>query len=276
MRNRSDIARVIAAGAAGVVVVAGLTAVAGAAVGHPSRSQATRPAGARVELVASSEVTTTAALGADTTAASTTVATSEPTVAPTTSSTEAEAAETSTAEADKAATDASDADDNSADDTSADDTSADDTSADDTSADDSGEAKESDDVKESDSTTTVAEDPSRPMTFRVADAGTITFTRVGNVLTITSIDAKSGWTAGQPTGDPHEWHVVFTHGDKTLRLTIVVKDGKVTVRIEETHAGTTTSTTQHVEHTSTTTAPHSQPEPTTTATTASPTSTTKA
>ena len=261
MRNRSDIARVIAAGAAGVVVVAGLTAVAGAAVGHPSRSQATRPAGARVELVASSEVTTTAALGADTTAASTTVATSEPTVAPTTSSTEAEAAETSTAEADKAATDASDADDNS---------------ADDTSADDSGEAKESDDVKESDSTTTVAEDPSRPMTFRVADAGTITFTRVGNVLTITSIDAKSGWTAGQPTGDPHEWHVVFTHGDKTLRLTIVVKDGKVTVRIEETHAGTTTSTTQHVEHTSTTTAPHSQPEPTTTATTASPTSTTKA
>jgi len=115
--------------------------------------------------------------------------------------------------------------------------------------------------------TTVPEDPSRPMTYRVADAGTVTFTRVVNVLTITSVDPASGWTAGQPTGDPHEWHVPFTHGDKTVRLTIVVNDGKVTMRVEVLHVGSTPPTT-HVEHPMTTTAaPQPRPEPTTTSTT---------
>jgi hypothetical protein len=242
MRIRSNMARVVAAGVAGVIGVASLTVVAGAVVGHPARSESRAASVAKVELVTSTEATTTTA-----TTEPTEVTTTEgTTIAPTTSTSEAHEAEAATGGKDGVEADEG--------------------------TDDQG-TEPGDDATEhgTEHATTVPEDPSRPMTYRVGDAGTVTFTRVGNVLTITSIAPKSGWTAGQPTGDAHEWHVLFTNGDKTMRLTIVVNAGKVTIRVEEMHAGSTPPTT-HLEHATSTTAPQPRPEPTTGPTT----STTKA
>lgn len=258
MRIRSNMARVVAAGAAGVIGVASLTVVAGAVVGHPARSQSRPAADARTELAASAEATTTALTTTTPTTMSPTTmpgastTTEGTTIVPTTSTSEAHDGDVESSGKEAADDESKDGTDEAAEGT-------------DDEATETDAKTGTDDGTEH--ATTVPEDPSRPMTYRVADAGTVTFTRVVNVLTITSVDPASGWTAGQPTGDPHEWHVLFTHGDKTVRLTIVVNDGKVTMRVEVLHVGSTPPTT-HVEHPMTTTAaPQPRPEPTTTSTT---------
>ena len=258
MRIRSNMARVVAAGAAGVIGVASLTVVAGAVVGHPARSQSRPAADARTELAASAEATTTALTTTTPTTMSPTTmpgastTTEGTTIVPTTSTSEAHDGDVESSGKEAADDESKDGTDEAAEGT-------------DDEATETDAKTGTDDGTEH--ATTVPEDPSRPMTYRVADAGTVTFTRVVNVLTITSVDPASGWTAGQPTGDPHEWHVPFTHGDKTVRLTIVVNDGKVTMRVEVLHVGSTPPTT-HVEHPMTTTAaPQPRPEPTTTSTT---------